>query len=81
MDAHEIKKLKSYITDELASDAEAIHGASSLFSTRIVNSRNLIQLVQFVEDHFDIRVDSLDLTLENFDTLDRMVDYVTRKRG
>lgn len=74
-------ELRTYITDELVSEDIAVDDTTSLFSTRIVNSRNLMQLVRFIEDGFNIRIDPMDLTLDNFDTMERMIDYIKRKMG
>lgn len=74
-------KLGSYIRDELVFGEKEIDDDTSLFSTRVVNSRNLIQLVRFLEDEYSIRIDPMELTLENFDTINRMVDFISNKLG
>lgn len=74
-------ELRTYIIDELVSEDTPVNDTTSLFSTRIVNSRNLMQLVRFIEDGSNIRVDTMDLTLENFDTVERIIDYINRKMG
>jgi len=76
MTAEGFEKLKAYIIDELISEDHQVDDDTSLFSTRIVNSRNLMSLVSFLEEEFDIKISPMDLTLDNFDTINNMTVYV-----
>lgn len=50
-----------------------------IFATGYVNSMFAMQLVQFVEGEFGIAVESEDLELDNFRTVDAIVALVERK--
>ena len=50
-----------------------------IFATGYVNSMFAMQLVQFVESDFGIAVESDDLELDNFRTVDAIVALVERK--
>lgn len=50
-----------------------------IFATGYVNSMFAMQLVQFVESDFGITVESEDLELDNFRTVDAIVALVERK--
>lgn len=76
----EYDKLKAYISGELVGDDQAIDEDTSLFSSRVVHSRNLMSLVQFIEEEYGFRVSPMDLTLENFDTIGRIVAYIANKK-
>lgn len=81
MSGDDFSKLRTYIIEELVDEDVGVGDETSLFSTRIVNSRNLIQLVRFLEEEYELRVDPMDLTIENFDSIERIINYVTRKRS
>ena len=42
-------KLRSFVIDDLVTDDIDVDDDTSLFSTRVVNSRNLMSLVRFIE--------------------------------
>jgi len=51
-----------------------------IFSLGFVNSLFAMQLVIFVEKEFQMKVDDEDLQIENFRTVNALVDLVRRKR-
>ncbi|WP_405606500.1 acyl carrier protein [Streptomyces sp. NBC_00076] len=51
-----------------------------MFETGRVNSLFVIQLIGFVENRFDIKVKLDDLALENFTTVNKIVDFVLQKK-
>jgi methoxymalonate biosynthesis acyl carrier protein len=59
---------------ELADDED-------IFASGFVNSMFAMQLVQFVETTFGITVESEDLEIDNFRTLDAIAALVGRKQG
>jgi acyl carrier protein len=50
-----------------------------IFATGFVNSMFAMQLVQFVESEFGFTVESEDLDLDNFRTIDAIAALVERK--
>jgi methoxymalonate biosynthesis acyl carrier protein len=52
-----------------------------IFASGFVNSMFAMQLVQFVETTFGITVESEDLEIDNFRTLDAIAALVERKQG
>jgi methoxymalonate biosynthesis acyl carrier protein len=52
-----------------------------MFATGFVNSMFAMQLVQFVETTFGITVESEDLEIDNFRSIDAIAALVERKQG
>jgi methoxymalonate biosynthesis acyl carrier protein len=52
-----------------------------MFSTGFVNSMFAMQLVQFVETTFGITVESDDMEIDNFRSIDAIAALVERKQG
>lgn len=50
-----------------------------IFAAGFVNSLFAMQLVLFLEQEFKINVDSSDLDLSNFKTINAITDFVKRK--
>lgn len=52
-----------------------------IFSLGFVNSLFAMQLVMFVEKEFELRVQDDDLLIDNFRTVNAVLDLVDRKRS
>ncbi|HVE92577.1 MAG TPA: phosphopantetheine-binding protein [Actinomycetota bacterium] len=51
-----------------------------IFASGVVNSLFAMELVTFVESTFDLTIDSDDLDLENFSSVDAIARLVARKK-
>lgn len=51
-----------------------------LLESGIIDSLGVLDVVQFMEDTFHVKVNDEDLTPENFGTLQAMVSFVEQKR-
>jgi methoxymalonate biosynthesis acyl carrier protein len=58
-----------------------LQDGEDIFATGYVNSMFAMQLVQFVESGFGVTVDSEDLELDNFRSIDALSAFVERKLG
>ncbi|MFT7224221.1 MAG: acyl carrier protein [Cellvibrionaceae bacterium] len=72
------KQLFDYIQDSLGVDEE-ITAESELFSAGVLDSVAIKQLIMFIETTAEIRVRPEDVTLDNFDSVAKMVGYVERE--
>jgi D-alanine--poly(phosphoribitol) ligase subunit 2 len=51
-----------------------------LFETGRVNSLFVVQLLTALERHFRIKINVADLDLQNFSTVNKIIDFVVRKQ-
>jgi acyl carrier protein len=66
-------------TDVAAHDAEVVAADTDLLLTGLVDSLGVVRIVAWIEDELNIVIDPTDVTLENFQTIDRMVAYISRR--
>ena len=80
---HTVSSVKPAITTFLERffGAHALTDDEDLFATGFVNSMFALQLVQFVEGEFGIRVEDEDLDLDNFRSVAAITAFVERKKG
>ena len=52
-----------------------------LLTSGIVDSIGIMQLIAFVEKEFDVKVPPEDMTLENFLSIEAIVNYIERRKG
>lgn len=76
------QKVREFIIDnfmmgrspgELADD-------DSLLEKGIIDSTSVLELVSFIEENHNFRVEDEELVPENLDSVNRIVDYINRKR-
>jgi len=77
------QKIIKYILEELhggQSDLEILP-EDDLLGSGLVESMGMMRLIQFVEDENEIKVSPQDMTIENFMTVQAIVDYVERSKN
>jgi acyl carrier protein len=77
----EIKKtLKRYIADNILRDGSIVfYDDDSFLEKGLIDSTGVLELVSFIEETFDIRVEDEELIPENLDSLNRLTTYVELK--
>jgi len=71
-----------YIEQEfLFGDKLSISDEDSLRTSGIVDSTGVMNLIAFVESHFNLVLDDDDLVSKNFDTINGLCNLVHRKLG
>jgi len=56
-----------------------LDGADSFLEKGIIDSTGVLELVSFVEDNFKIEVNDEELVPDNFDSVNKLGEYVRRK--
>ena len=72
--------LLKFVQEEVCVVAIELSGDTDLLLTGAVDSLGVIRITQWLEDESGIDVDPGDVTLENFQTIDKMVAYA-RSQG
>jgi acyl carrier protein len=60
-------------------DPGELANSGSLLELGIIDSTGVLELVGFIEETYGFTVEDDELTPENLDTIDRIVDYIGRK--
>lgn len=67
--------LLKFVQEEVCIGDLELAGDTDLLLTGAVDSLGVIRITQWLEDESGIEVDPADVTLENFQTVDKMVAY------
>jgi len=73
--------LLKYLGDELDIDTSSLEADSPLFSSGVIDSFSLVNLLASIESRCGFRIPATDVTLDNFDTVGRISAYVSRMTG
>ena len=76
-------EIRGFIESNLIAfdDPLAIEDDDNIFESGFVDSSLAMQLVIFIEKSFDIQIADEDLDLVNFITINRIVQFVNRKKA
>jgi acyl carrier protein len=76
------ERLKQFIVENFyVSDAAALTPITSLIAGGYVDSTGMLEVVGFLEEQFSIQVADDELVPDNFETIERIVAYLDRKRS
>lgn len=62
-------------------DQAALRDEDSFQETRIIDSMGMIQLIQFMESEYQIKVQDEEMVPEKLDSVNRLVRFVLGKKG
>lgn len=66
--------LREYLRTELSID-QTLEDDTELFSTGLLDSVSMISVIMFLEQRTGAEVRPADVTLDNFDTISRVIAY------
>lgn len=70
--------IRSYIIDEFGVDANSLQNDTSLFSSGLLDSFSMVDLLSFVEKLTARKFRVVDVNLDNLDSIDRIVAFIER---
>lgn len=72
--------LKDFIIQKFfLEDQSDFSYSTALFSSGLLDSFDLIDLVSFIETNDDIRIGPMEISLENLDSIDKIIEFVNKK--
>ncbi len=78
-DAAAERDVRSYLLRELIRDEDIdLERAEAIFSSGLLDSFSVTQLICFLEDRFAIKIAISDVTIQDFDTIDKILGLVGR---
>lgn len=74
--------LKEYIAEEFMFDrpSSELSDDLSLIREGIIDSLGIFMLVSFIDEKFDVKVESDDIILENFETVTKIRDLIIARQ-
>lgn len=72
--------ITSFVVDHfLFGEAGDLTPSDSLLDRGVLDSTGVLELIEFVESHFQLRVPAQDLIPANIDGIDRLAGYIKSK--
>ncbi|MHC4470134.1 MAG: acyl carrier protein [Planctomycetota bacterium] len=71
--------LLTYFRDKLRVDTSKIEPETILFSSGLVDSFSMVELIVFIEKSCQIKVKPAEVNLDNLDSIERILAFVARR--
>ena len=68
--------IRTYVVEELLDDDMPIDDTDRLFELGLIDSLNLVRLLSFLEETFEVRIPVSMVTDDNFASIDTMVELI-----
>ena len=79
MDDKKVEVLSTWIrAAKSAGQTQAIEADTELLDSGLLDSVQIIELVAFVEDHFNVKIDVADIVPENFGSIAKILTMIER---
>jgi len=77
------QQVRDYILENylFTDDQSALNNADSFLETGILDSTGILEVIYFIEEDFDIKVEDDEMIPENLDSVDHIVAFISRKRA
>jgi acyl carrier protein len=75
------EQIVTYLSQNFNIEESELDETTSLFSSRILDSFSMVELVSFIEETAGIKFGVLELNLENLDTIQNIMRFVEKKTG
>ena len=75
------QQIRNYVLENylFTDDQTALDNNDSFLEKGILDSTGILEVIYFLEDEFQIKVDDEDMVPENLDSINRIVAYLGRK--
>jgi acyl carrier protein len=73
------EKVRTYVLQAVYVDKEKIKDDSLIFKEGYFDSMGFMVLITFLEEEFGIKTNDSDLVEENFESINAITDFITRK--
>ena len=76
-------QVRQFILDNfmMGRDQDELKDSGSLLEMNIIDSTGVLELVGFLEETFEITIEDDELIPENLDSLDRIENFINRKKN
>jgi len=68
----------TFLNEQLNVDTSSMRDDTPLVSSGVLDSGALVELIMFMHEAFGLKIEFGDVTLDNFDTIDRMLAFLSQ---
>jgi len=73
-------EIKEFIIKTFMQGKGALKDSDSLFESNVIDSFGILELISFIEKKFKVAVNPSEVTIENFNSVDKIAKFIEGKR-
>lgn len=74
------EQIRTFVTSNFyVADPASLSDEASLLDKGIIDSTGVLEVILFIEETFDVKVEDNEMLPDNLDSIERIADYVKRK--
>jgi acyl carrier protein len=82
MDIDIKEQVRAFVTSNFyVADPTALDDGASLLDRGIIDSTGVLEVIFFIEENFGITVEDSEMLPENLDSIERIAQFISRKKG
>jgi acyl carrier protein len=75
------ESLKTYLGDRMGLDTTTLAEETPLFSSSLLDSFSMVDLIMFIEKESGLRLNPTDVSLDNLDSIGRILKFIEARRA
>lgn len=76
------EQIRSFITSNFyVTDPAKLEDGASLLDRGIIDSTGVLEVIFFIEETFGIKVEDSEMLPDNLDSIEKIANFVVRKKG
>ena len=77
------EQIRGYVLENylFTDDQSALNSDDSFLEKGILDSTGILEVIYFIEDEFDVKVEDEEMIPENLDSVNRIVAYIQKKQS
>ncbi len=77
------EQIRGYVLENylFTDDQSALNSADSFLEKGILDSTGILEVIYFIEDEFNVKVEDDEMIPENLDSVNQIVAYIGKKQG
>ena len=82
MDIDIKEQVRAFVTSNFyVADPTSLDDGASLLDRGIIDSTGVLEVIFFIEENFGISVEDSEMLPENLDSIERIAQFISRKKG
>jgi acyl carrier protein len=75
-------QVRSFVTSNFyVADPTTLNDEASLLDRGVIDSTGVLEVIFFIEETFGIKVEDSEMLPDNLDSIERIANFVARKKG
>jgi len=77
------EQIRDYVLENylFTDDQSALNSDDSFLEKGILDSTGILEVIYFIEDEFNVKVEDEEMIPENLDSVNRIAAYIGKKQG